>query len=143
MHPIVYGSRAELTFILFQGASHSGWASKDKNLRDVVEVISSAQENLDVDDLEKRAGIVDEEASSESDNDSSDGGGKGNVPDGSTGDRQGPIDQIRDYKRREKALHRKHRGIMQWKVSLSRATLLDAHGSETDLSCRFPVQRSG
>lgn len=79
----------------------------------MVEVISSAQENLDVDDLEKRAGIVDEEASSESDDDSSD---DGDVPDGSAEDRQGPIDQIRDYKRREKGLHRKHRGIMQWKV---------------------------
>lgn len=97
---------------MIQGAAHSSWASKDKNLREVVEVISTAQENLDVGDLEKKAGIVDEEVSSDSDDSSDDEG----MPDGSAGNRQGPIDQIKDYKRKEKALHRKHRGIMQWKV---------------------------
>jgi hypothetical protein len=78
----------------------------------VVEVISAAQENLDVEQEEKRAGIVDEEASSDSDSSGDEG-----LPDGSAEDRQGPIDQVRDYKRRENALHRKHRGVMQWKVS--------------------------
>lgn len=77
----------------------------------MVEVISAAQENLDVDRLEKKAGIVDEEASSDSDSSGDEG-----VPDGSAENRQGPIDQVKDYKRRENALHRKHRGVMQWKV---------------------------
>lgn len=109
--------KLKLNFWAGLGGAHSSWASKDKNLRDVVEVISTAQENLDVGGLEKRAGIVNEEASSASDNDSSDGAD--DVPDGSAGDKQGPIDKVRDYKRREKALHRKHRGIMQWKIPRS------------------------
>ena len=41
---------------------------------------------------------------------------KDSIPDGSAGQKQGPIDQIRDYKKREHALHRQHRGVMQWKV---------------------------
>jgi len=55
---------------------------------------------------------VDEEISSDSD--SSDE--HEYIPDGSAEHKQGPLDQIRDYKRRDKALHRQHRGLMQWKV---------------------------
>ena len=80
----------------------------------MVEVITTAHENLNVSELEKKAGIVDEEVSSDSDKDSSDDGRS--LPDGSERDRQGLIDKLRDYKRREHGLHRKHRGIMQWKV---------------------------
>jgi len=106
--------KLRLKFWAGLGGAHSAWASKDKSLRDVVEVISAAQENLDVEQEEKRAGIVDEEASSDSDSSGDEG-----LPDGSAEDRQGPIDQVRDYKRRENALHRKHRGVMQWKIPRS------------------------
>ena len=78
----------------------------------MVEVINVAQENRDVDKMERKAGIVDEEVSSDSD--SSEEGD--DVPDGSAGQKQGPIDQARDYKKREQGLHRQHRGIMQWKI---------------------------
>lgn len=78
-----------------------------------MEVINVAQENRDVDKIERQAGIVDEEISSDSDSSDDDH----DVPDGSAGNKQGPIDQVRDYKRREQGLHRQHRGIMQWKVS--------------------------
>lgn len=80
-----------------------------------MEVIDAARDNLDMDKLEKKAGIVDEEASSDSDSSDDD---DNDVPDGSAGDKQGVVDQIRDYKRRDKALHRRHRGVMQWKVRL-------------------------
>ncbi|KAG9256071.1 uncharacterized protein F5Z01DRAFT_619189 [Emericellopsis atlantica] len=101
-----------VTFWAGLGGAHSGWANKDPNLRDVVEVINVAQDNHDFDKMERKAGIVDEEVSSDSD--SSDE--EGDVPDGSAGQKQGPIDQAKDYKRREQGLHRQHRGLMQWKI---------------------------
>ncbi|VUC35988.1 unnamed protein product [Clonostachys rosea] len=104
--------RVKLIYWAGLGMAHSAWANKDQNLRDIVEVINTAQENLDVDKIERKIGIVDAEMSSDSD--SSDD--EREIPDGSANDKQGPIDQIRDYKRREKALHRRHRGLMQWKI---------------------------
>lgn len=65
--------------------------------------------------MEKEAGIVDEEASDSTDTSDDDAA---SVPDGSANNEQGPIDQLRDYRRRDVALHRQHRGIMQWKVRL-------------------------
>lgn len=113
-----------LTHIAFlQGEAHSKWANKDEQLRDVVEVINIAQENHDVDKLEKRAGIVDEDESSESDSSEDEEGGDDGVPDGSAGSKQGPIDKARDYKNRQKGLHRQHRGIMQWKVGAPSSSL--------------------
>jgi hypothetical protein len=95
-----------------QGAAHSQWANSSEQLREVVEVIDAARDALGDEEMEKAAGIVDEEISSDSD--SSDE--HEYVPDGSPEHKQGPIDQVRDYKRRDKALHRQHRGLMQWKV---------------------------
>ncbi|KAG6000672.1 hypothetical protein E4U43_001536 [Claviceps pusilla] len=42
--------------------------------------------------------------------------GEEQVPDGSAEHKQGVVDQLRSYKRRDKALHRQHRGLMQWKI---------------------------
>lgn len=80
----------------------------------MVEVIDTARDNLDLDKIEREAGIVDEEASSDSDSSSDEV--KEELPDGSAQHKQGLMDQLRDYKRRDKALHRQHRGLMQWKV---------------------------
>ncbi|KHN96842.1 meiotically up-regulated protein [Metarhizium album ARSEF 1941] len=106
--------KIKLTFLSGMGIAHSRWASRNQHTRDVVEVIDTARDNLDLDKIEREAGIVDEEASSDSD--SSSDGGQEAVPDGSAQHKQGLIDQLRDYKRRDKALHRQHRGLMQWKV---------------------------
>ncbi|PHH86863.1 hypothetical protein CDD83_9645 [Cordyceps sp. RAO-2017] len=110
--------RLKLTFWAGMGSAHSRWASRGQNLRDVVEVIDTARDNLDTSRMQKEAGIVDEEASSDSDSSDSDGDkhSRHSVPDGSAAHRQGPLDQLRDYRRRDKALHRQHRGIMQWKI---------------------------
>ncbi|KAL7943272.1 hypothetical protein V8C42DRAFT_330214 [Trichoderma barbatum] len=102
----------KVTFWPGMGAAHSEWANRSEQLRDVVEVIDAARDNLRDDDMERAAGIVDEEISSDSD--SSDE--HEYIPDGSADHRQSPVDQVRDYKRRDKALHRQHRGLMQWKV---------------------------
>ncbi|PFH63466.1 hypothetical protein XA68_10060 [Ophiocordyceps unilateralis] len=115
--------RMKLTFLEGMGNAHSKWASRKQNLRDVVEVMETARDSLETDEMRREASTASEEASSDSD--SSDGSdvaksvkstGGGTVPDGSVGHRQGPLDQIRDYRRRDKALHRQHRGVMQWKI---------------------------
>lgn len=88
-------------------------------MRDVVEVIDTARDNLDQDEMQKKAGIVDAQESSDSDSSDDDSDdGHDSIPDGSAENKQGPIDKIRDYKKRDKTLHRQHRGVMQWKVSL-------------------------
>ncbi|PTB68821.1 hypothetical protein BBK36DRAFT_1112594 [Trichoderma citrinoviride] len=104
--------KLKVTFYPGMGAAHSKWANSSEQLREVVEVIDAARDNLRDDEMEKAAGIVDEEISSDSDSSDEDE----YVPDGSPGHKQGPIDQVRDYKRRDKSLHRQHRGLMQWKV---------------------------
>ncbi|KAM6476255.1 hypothetical protein HDV62DRAFT_251905 [Trichoderma sp. SZMC 28011] len=102
----------KVTFWPGMGAAHSQWANSSEHIRDVVEVIDAARDNLRDDDMERAAGIVDEEISSDSDSSDEDE----YIPDGSADHKQGPIDQVRDYKKRDKALHRQHRGLMQWKV---------------------------
>ncbi|KAM0467053.1 hypothetical protein ACHAPV_000567 [Trichoderma viride] len=104
--------KLKVTYWPGMGAAHSEWANNNDHMRDVVEVIDAARDNLRDDELEREAGIVDEEVSSDSD--SSDE--HEYIPDGSAEHKQGPLDQIRDYKRRDKALHRQHRGLMQWKA---------------------------
>ncbi|EXV00003.1 C2 domain protein [Metarhizium robertsii] len=106
--------KVKLTFLSGMGIAHSRWASRNQHTRDVVEVIDTARDNLDLDKIEREAGIVDEEASSDSDSSSDEV--KEELPDGSAQHKQGLMDQLRDYKRRDKALHRQHRGLMQWKV---------------------------
>lgn len=106
-------------------------------MRDVVEVIDAARDNLRDDEMERQAGIVDEEISSNSD--SSDE--HDYIPDGSAGHKQGPLDQIRDYKRRDKALHRQHRGLMQWKVRMDFKKRAARH--EANRECRHLGQLNG
>ena len=124
------------------GSAHTTWANGSDHLRQVVEVIDTARDNVNVDNLERQAGIVDADNSAGSDgDDSSDGEGADNVADsdddksehhrrhgrkvsssklsaqdGSPPDKQSMLDSMRDYKKRAKVLHRQHRGIMQWKI---------------------------
>ncbi|QUC21506.1 uncharacterized protein UV8b_05749 [Ustilaginoidea virens] len=102
--------QVRVTFWAGMGRAHSRWASRNPHTRDVVEVIDACRDALG--QVDKEAGTVDEEASSDSD--SSDEGQ--DVPDGSAGHQQNLLDQLRDYKKRDKALHRQHRGLMQWKI---------------------------
>lgn len=124
--------KLKVTFWSGLGSAHSRWIRRDEHLRNVVEVIETARDNLEAGRMEREAGIVDSEgessgaarrppsigsnsdssssSSSDSDGESSD------IPDGSAGNKQGPIDQLRDYRRRDKRLHRQHRGLMQWKI---------------------------
>ena len=113
------------------GAYHYKLASKSPNLSDVFEVLSTANDNH-----EAHMAMSEEDSADSSDSsDSSDSDGeephhaansllrKLNPNDKSStdgaGDQDhkggGPIDQIKDYKMHSKQLHRRHRGLMQWK----------------------------
>ncbi|KEY66489.1 hypothetical protein S7711_04818 [Stachybotrys chartarum IBT 7711] len=96
------------------GSAHSSWANGNEHLKDVVEVIDTARDQKQEGKMEKKAGVVDEDVSSDSSSSSEDE--DDGIPDGSAGDKQGPIDRVRDYNKRKKVLHRQHRGVMQWKV---------------------------
>ncbi|KAG6204592.1 hypothetical protein E4U35_003284 [Claviceps purpurea] len=123
--------KIKITFWAGMGQAHAKWASRNQHTRDVIEVIEMARDNLDQSKVEKQAGVVDEDdASSNSDSSDEDSEEKNGeegqegqegkdgkeVPDGSAKHKQGVIDQLRSYKRRDKALHRQHRGLMQWKI---------------------------
>ena len=110
------------------GAYHYKLASKSPNLSDVFEVLSTANDNQ-----EAHMAMSDEESADSSDSSDSDGDGphhaangllrKLNLHDQSSTDGAGdhdhkgggPIDQIKDYKLHSEQLHRRHRGLMQWK----------------------------
>ncbi|KAK3710301.1 hypothetical protein LTR37_010367 [Vermiconidia calcicola] len=109
--------KLKLTFWAGLGAAHSKWASKDQNLRDVVEVLDTARDHLQESKNEQKAGIVDGDANDSS----SDEGGFENQDDSQTdgaegGGNKGPIDKIKDLKKEQKSLSRRNRGLMQWKA---------------------------
>ena len=111
------------------GVYHHRLASRSPNLQDVFEVLSTANDSQEV-----RMAMGEDQESSSSDSDSS--GDEGKSPkhaangllkklspkkNGSNSDEDheanGPIDDIKDYKKHSKQLHRRHRGLMQWKVA--------------------------
>lgn len=112
------------------GAYHHKLTSKSPNLSDVFEVLSTANDNQEVDSAMSDEDSVDSSDSSDSDDEeaphraansllrklktngksSTDGAGDDEHNAGG-----GPIDQIKDYKVHSEQLHRRHRGLMQWK----------------------------
>lgn len=119
---------------------HQKLASKSPNLQDVFEVLDTANDNQEAkNDMAGDEG--DDSSSSSSDSSSSDDedgnrlkrelrkngskisaaftGGSGKDRNGGEDDdgKRGPLDQIRDYKDHSDQLHRRNRGLMQWKVS--------------------------
>ncbi|OAQ98813.1 hypothetical protein LLEC1_01922 [Akanthomyces lecanii] len=132
--------KLRLTLWAGMGSAHTSWASGSEHLRQVVEVIDTARDILQTDNWEKEAGIVDvdnaADAADSSDDDGADNdpenedaksqhhlrhgrrgsSGKDSLPDGSISEKQSMMDQVRDYKKKAKTLHRQHRGIMQWKI---------------------------
>ncbi|KAF2134147.1 meiotically up-regulated gene 190 protein [Dothidotthia symphoricarpi CBS 119687] len=128
----------EMTLTFWSGLSgyHNGLAKGDKHLRQVMEVldICNDQEWSDWDDsdhgdngapnLRSSASHDDDSSSSSSSDDDEDP--KNSKPDFLTKHRKtdsklsedgkrSTLDSLRDYKQHTKELHRKNRGIMQWK----------------------------
>ena len=112
------------------GAYHHSLASKSPTLQDVFEVLSTANENQEV-----HTAMGEDEDSSLSDSDSNSDEGKGpkhaangllkklspnkepSARNGTNDHETGPIEDIKDYQKHSKQLHRRHRGLMQWKLA--------------------------
>ena len=120
--------RLTLTFWSGLGAAHGGWASKDPNVRNVVEVLDTARENYESMRNEKAAGVVDDSDTSDSDSDSEIDGNdqKERHPVGEEADDKSGklrkeygslVGKAKKYKANKDSLHRNHRGVMQWRVS--------------------------
>jgi hypothetical protein len=127
-----YGERVgeiELTLTLWRGLSgyHSKLASHDDNIADIMEVLDSAQDNDEED-----SGLESDLPSNNHSGSSSDEGDdddereaikerkskfkeEESKSDLESNGKRGPIDQIKDYKQHRKQLHRRNRGLMQWK----------------------------
>ena len=115
------------------GSYHQKLASKSPNLSDVFDVLSTASDNQESHVAMSDDGSADSNDSSDSsDSSDSDEGGphhaangllhKLNIKDKSSNggvddDHKGggPIARIKDYKVHHEQLHRRHRGMMQWK----------------------------
>lgn len=112
---------------------HERLASKNPNMQDVFEVLDTASDNKES-GMAMVGDATDSDSSSSSDPNSSGDDNeiikglrqKGNQLSakitGSDNEKEdtgkrGPWDQIKDYKAHSDQLHRRHRGLMQWKVS--------------------------
>jgi hypothetical protein len=118
----------EFTLKFWHGLSgyHGSLASKDNNIADVMEVLDCAQDNDDTDES-----TVDEGYNSQTTADSSDDEAandedglerrqslfkhKHKESDLESDGKRGPVDQLKDYTQHRKELHRRNRGLMQWK----------------------------
>jgi hypothetical protein len=123
-----YGEKAgeiEIKLTLWSGLSgyHQPLAKKDPNIADVLQVLDTANDNdeMDWDNGEDSNSNTSDSDSSDSDSESS---GSKLVPsilkrgtnDSMDSDgKRGPIDQLKEYKENRKHMHRKNRGMMQWK----------------------------
>lgn len=129
--------KVKLVFWSGLGGAHSKWASRDPNMRDVVQVLEVARDNYESHKTAKQAGVVQEESDSSSEEDeeeSSDDENDSQRPDDaasaidrggqdkSNGDKddkkskQSLLDSAKDYKKHMKSEHRRNRGAMQWRI---------------------------
>lgn len=109
------------------GTYHHKLISKSPNLSDVFEVLSTASDNQEVHMAMSDEESADSADSSDSDKEAADHAtgllhnlkinGKSSKDGAADDDHKGggPIDQIKDYKLHREQLHRRHRGLMQWK----------------------------
>jgi hypothetical protein len=113
----------EITMTFWSGLSgyHAPAAKKDPHVGDVMEVLDTCHDNDDMDwDDGSDGNASDTSSSSDSDSDISILPSflkKGVKSDSSLGEdgKRGTVDQIKEYKQHSKQLHRKNRGMMQWK----------------------------
>jgi hypothetical protein len=137
-----YGEKVgqiELTITFWSGLSgyHEDYAKGDKHLLNVMEVLDvcNDQEYSDWDDTNNNESGAPNIQSSTSDDDTSSSSDSDSEPESkmekfvpdflqkhkksdsklSENGHRSPVDQVKDYKEHNKQLHRKHRGMMQWK----------------------------
>lgn len=128
-----------LTFWSGLGRAHSNWASKDPDLKNVMEVLDVAHDSYESKKTEEMVGITDgdgnnTDSSSDSDSDydssdddrsggkppQADGGADGTVAKQGDDGKRNIIDKAKDYSHHAKQQHRRNRGAMQFKVRLFR-----------------------
>jgi hypothetical protein len=115
------------------GQAHSKWANKDPDLKNVVEVLETARDNLDEQEAGEKAGVIRDESDTEShggsdsDDSSTDddsdterrrkpGRNTNDANDNDHKDSQGLVDKYREKRQEQKAEHRRHRGVMQFRL---------------------------
>lgn len=113
---------------------HQKWASKDPDMANVMEVLDVARDNYESMKREAEVGLLDDDdddGDSSSDDDSDDSSDDNDDDDDEEGDededvgndgaatksKTNLIDKAKDYKKDAKQKHRRHRGVMQYKVS--------------------------
>lgn len=116
-----YGEKVgeiELTLTFWSGLSgyHSPLAKKDRHIADVMEVLDTCH---DTDEMDWDDGN-DAASTSSSSSDSDDSSFVPSILHKSSSSldsdgKRGTVDQIKDYKKHSKQLHRRNRGVMQWK----------------------------
>lgn len=113
----------EVCFFAGLGRAHGKWAKKDRNVRNVVEVLATARDNLEEAREEEEAGIVSESGSARGNSPSSDSDSSSSE-DHETNDESSNSDSpphrlkktASDFKKHQQSLGRRHRGIMQWRL---------------------------
>ncbi|KAF2433433.1 hypothetical protein EJ08DRAFT_731760 [Tothia fuscella] len=108
----------ELTLTLYRGLSgyHNNLASKDTNIADIMEILDCANDVNDTEDTDLGSS-PDTDSSISSDEEKKDKKAvdrrRSSMEENG---KRGTIDQFKDYKVHSKQLHRKNRGLMQWKA---------------------------
>ena len=123
--------KLKLRFWSGLGQSHSSWTNKDPDMKNVMEVLETARDNLDEQEATEKRGVVhnesdddshagrDDDDSSTDDDDSDDEHQKkpnGDTKNGEDKDSQGLVDQYRERRKDQRAEHRRHRGVMQFRI---------------------------
>jgi len=115
-------------------AFHAKLARNDANIHDVMEVLDVTKESAEANEVAPGMVRSESDSSSDSDHDSQDRADldsekqtlSSGISSSQQGDekqdglqedgKRGPIDAMKEYKKHAKQLHRKNKGIMQWKV---------------------------
>ncbi|KAL9616120.1 MAG: hypothetical protein Q9160_008976 [Pyrenula sp. 1 TL-2023] len=90
---------------------HAAMKGKSQDLNDVLEVLDTAADHHLTSTSTSSVRSRSTSSSSSSSSSSSDSGNESNRRASSSG----PLSQVKDYKQHHKQLHRRHRGLMQWK----------------------------
>ncbi|KAI5358583.1 putative C2 domain, synaptotagmin-like mitochondrial-lipid-binding domain, C2 domain superfamily [Septoria linicola] len=135
--------KVKITFWSGLGAGHQRWASKDTDLKQVMEVLDTARDNYEAKKNAEHLGITEGDGNNTSDSDSSSDSSdeddesfndsppvKGTTTNGTTptasdtttsqsndndDGHMNLIDKAKEYKKHAKQKHRKQRGLMQYK----------------------------
>lgn len=111
------------------GSYHHALAKHNPTLKSVMELLEIAHDSSEITDSVENVSTSSSEDSSDEEGEGKSEGTKRLEEDGS----RRPVDQIKEYKAQHKQLHRRHRGIMQWKVCTPCGFLMHSPEADTRL----------